>query len=178
MSRDTVLRQNRAQCHVTQFLGTTVKRHKSRYYIPSKARRQLSKRKHSEIQPRLPSFQRELQKIMLAYFNIFQYMHGPRSYAFWHSYIWIQIRTSIPEKKVFFRLDKKRTGQPAFSLKLQRIHISTNGKYFVASSSSWRQMVTWHSTNILVSQPQVFDWGTGFLKRIAQSTSPKHSDIQ
>ena len=55
-----------------------VKRHKSRFYIPSKLRRQLSKRKHSEIQPRLPSFQRELQKIMLAYFNIFQYMYGPR----------------------------------------------------------------------------------------------------
>ena len=55
-----------------------VKRHKSRFYIPSNLRRQLSKRQHSEIQPRLPSFQRELQKIMLAYFNIFQYMHGPR----------------------------------------------------------------------------------------------------
>ena len=55
-----------------------VKRHKPRFYSPSKARRQLSKRKHSEIQPRLPSFQRELQKIMLAYFNIFQYMYGPR----------------------------------------------------------------------------------------------------
>ena len=57
---------------------TQWKRHKSRFYIPSKVRRQLSKRKHSEIQPRLPSFQRGLQKIMLAYFNIFQHMHGQR----------------------------------------------------------------------------------------------------
>ena len=55
-----------------------VKRHKSRFYIPSNLRRQLSKRKHSKIQPRPPSFQREFQKIMLAYFNIFQHMYGPR----------------------------------------------------------------------------------------------------
>ena len=50
-----------------------VKRHKSRFYIPSKLRRHLSKRKHSEIQPRLPSFQRELQKLCwrtLTYYNI------------------------------------------------------------------------------------------------------------
>ena len=55
-----------------------VKRHKPRFYSPSKARRQLSKRKQSKIQPRLPSFQREFQFLCwrtLTYFNICMDQH-------------------------------------------------------------------------------------------------------